>query len=156
MTKIVLLQQAGEFEVYDRHAFDTIVGDPVPVDVNGKTIGTGVMTSAEVSEDGKSVTLTVELDDGQPDETIHAGYSPDVWASMAPPVRPRGDEARVADAEVKIWDELVSIVVRAIDQRRLSPAQRTEINLALLRVAGQDLGDAFHAAARASFVKPRQ
>lgn len=124
-TRIIIVQQAGEFEIFAPGAFDNVVGSTVPVDLNGSPLGDGTMVDAVVAEDGKSVTLTVDLDDDTPDTTWHVDGGP-----------PRPSAAE------KPWDDLTAIVVRAIDERKLNADQRSEINMALLRVAGDDLGAA--------------
>jgi hypothetical protein len=60
-------QQAGRHEQYAPDAFTSQVGQRVRLSVQGEPRGTCMLVAAEVSPDGRSVTLTYDV----PDDIAH-------------------------------------------------------------------------------------
>ena len=62
MTRFEIVQYAGEHETFAPQAFDGSIGKTVPLNVEGRGAGEATLVSAVVADDGKSATLTFELD----------------------------------------------------------------------------------------------
>lgn len=60
--KFSMVQHAGEHEVFARIAFDSQIGESITLNLNHYH-QTGTLVAATVSPDGKSVELTLEVDD---------------------------------------------------------------------------------------------
>ena len=61
MARIRLRQQAGPYERYASDAFEGMIGQVVPMDLQGVPLGDAVLIGAEVIEDGRAVWLEFEL-----------------------------------------------------------------------------------------------
>lgn len=65
MTRQIITIRAGEHERFAPRSWDSQIGKEVPVNLretDDAQVGRGRVIAAEVSEDGSSVTLTLEVD----------------------------------------------------------------------------------------------
>jgi hypothetical protein len=63
VTEFKIAQQASPGERYAPAAFDAQVGTGIPLNLYGAKVATATLTAADVSGDGTSVLLTLDLDD---------------------------------------------------------------------------------------------
>ena len=62
MTRFEIVQYAGEHETFAPQAFDGSIGKAVPLKVERRGAGEATLVAAVVADDGKSATLTFDLD----------------------------------------------------------------------------------------------
>lgn len=61
--KVSFVQRAGRGEVFSPGVFDSQVGKTIPFQVEGRDTTTACILKAAVSDDGRSVEITVEVQD---------------------------------------------------------------------------------------------
>jgi hypothetical protein len=59
--RLTFRQLAEDHTVFAPDAFAGVIGQRVPLTMAGERIGTALLLAAEVAEDGRSVSLTVQV-----------------------------------------------------------------------------------------------
>ena len=73
MQQFKFTNAAPPFCVYDSYAFDDVIGRQCPLKFQGQMVCMSTIVDAAVAADGKSVTITVEVDGSRPEVDAFLG-----------------------------------------------------------------------------------